>query len=331
MDEFAATVVSQRRMRATHILASTSDEPSLIYDLERTYVIEVPEHLRRFLDRWPPKASIHPSWRDWLIEKGLFTDAPKPDWSDRSNSAAPRITDVSLDLPSACNMGCHYCFEKPIHSRIGLMREDTLLATLDFTFKQAADSDHIALHFGSGEPLIEFDLLRRLVRNATARTAATGQKLTFELTTNATLVTPEIAAFFADHPFNIRVSCDGPAKVHDRYRPMANGRDSYPLVERGLRLLLQRLPDRVTVNTVLCDCARIHAWRRSGIGRKSSKSATFTSSKSDLSRMRRKRFGRANSTISRPIWSWSVTICSPSSQRGGGPSTISQSQKLSDD
>lgn len=79
----------------------------------------------------------------------------------------------------------------------------------------------MSLHFGSGEPLIRFDLLRRIVAAASKRAAQSGQQIGFELATNATLVTGEIAAFLRDNPFNVRVSCDGPTAIHDRYRPCA--------------------------------------------------------------------------------------------------------------
>ena len=137
------------------------------------------------------------------------------------------------------------------------MQHKTMTATLDFAFAQAEGAEEVALHFGSGEPLIEFSLLRKLVEDSLRRAEATGQRVLFELTTNATLVTEEIAEFFANHSFNLRVSCDGPAEIHDQHRPMANGRPSYGRVEQGLKVLLNNLPDRVTVNSVLCGGARL--------------------------------------------------------------------------
>ena len=137
------------------------------------------------------------------------------------------------------------------------MSKDTMTASLDFAFKQARGAEVIAIHFGSGEPLIEFSLLRELVQQANMRAQKSGQQVTYELTTNATLVTQEIADFLAAHPFNLRVSCDGPADIHNKYRPMLNGRNSYRRVERGLKILLDTLPDRLTVNTVICSETRL--------------------------------------------------------------------------
>ena len=233
----------------------------LVYDLERTYVLAAPDALAERLASWPPEAN-DPAVAAWLRDEDLLTVKPVPRKQEDPDSPPPQITDVSIDLPGACNMGCTYCFEKPIFSRIGRMDEAIVQRSVDFAFRAAAGAPKVVFHFGSGEPVIEYRQLRTLVDKALRRADETGQTVGFELTTNATLVTPEIARFFADHPFNIRVSCDGPAAVHDRFRPMANGRASHALVERGLAYLLEALPDRVTVNSVFCSGTRlIELWR----------------------------------------------------------------------
>ncbi len=233
----------------------------LIYDLERSYVLAMPRGLADRLPAWPPDQGDE-ELHAWLRGQDLLTVKPVPRKREDADAPAPQITDVSIDLPGACNMGCTYCFEKPIFSRIGRMAETTVDKSLDFAFRAARGAPKVVFHFGSGEPVIEFRQLRALVAKAMRRAETSGQAVQFELTTNATLVTPEVARFFADHPFNVRVSCDGPPEVHDRFRPMANGRASYALVERGLKHLLYALPERLTVNSVFCSGTRlIDLWR----------------------------------------------------------------------
>ncbi|HEX8217029.1 MAG TPA: radical SAM protein [Allosphingosinicella sp.] len=245
---------ASERFREVKLIERPGQAP-LLYDLERTYLFEPPGDVAESLRDWPPAANT--GLEAWLRQNNLLTDKPAPCKCEAPDAPPPQITDVSIDLPGACNMGCTYCFEKPIFSRIGRMADATVEKSLDFAFRAAAGAPKLVLHFGSGEPVIEFKQLRALVASALRRAAERDQQVAFELTTNATLVTPEIARFFADHPFNIRVSCDGPPEVHDRYRPMANGRSSYARVERGLRLLLETMPDRVTVNSVFCSGTRL--------------------------------------------------------------------------
>jgi uncharacterized protein len=237
------------------------DGRSLVYDLERTFLFEVPEELHD-LEFGVPDARAE----TWLREHDLLTDRPRVLPVQEPTAPLPQVTDISIDLPGACNMGCSYCFEKPIHSRIGRMSEETVERTLVFAFAAAKGAPKIVFHFGSGEPLIEFGRLRELTHKAMAMAKERGQNIGFELTTNATLVTPAIAKFLRDHPYNLRVSCDGPAAIHDRNRPMANGRNSYRLVLRGLELLLQVMPERITVNSVFGAGTRLidlWVWARS--------------------------------------------------------------------
>ncbi|QUL38772.1 radical SAM/SPASM domain-containing protein [Erythrobacter sp. JK5] len=243
------------RLRDTRLISREPDGP-LLYDLERTYLFEVPDEMSDRLGQWPPARS-DPALERWLADNDLLTRLPVPAKREAKDAPPPQVTDVSIDLPGACNMGCTYCFEKPSNSRIGPMSDATLAQTVDFAFAAAKGAPKVVFHFGSGEPVIQFEQLKALTAMALDRAAQGGQEVEFELTTNATLVTAEIARFFAAHPYNIRVSCDGPAAIHDRFRPMANGRGSYPLVERGLKLLLEELPERVTVNSVFCSGTRL--------------------------------------------------------------------------
>jgi uncharacterized protein len=252
-----------RRLRTLHPIVGGDGRCTLLYDLERTFVIEVPPKFQAGMV--PALASGHLSrtLAGWLDDNDLRTTDVAPRWGESARPTLPGVTDVSFDMSGACNMGCVYCFEDAINSRIGPMSDETAQAALDFVFEKTAAAKRIALHFGSGEPLMRADLLRRIVAQANERTAAMGKSIVYDLTTNATLVTEEIAAFLRDNPFQIRVSCDGPPHLHDKFRPMRGGRPSYPLVERGLRILARVLPERLTVNTVICGGTRLRevwAW-----------------------------------------------------------------------
>lgn len=239
---------------------------SLLYDLERTFVIPVPENLREAIGAVFLGREEYNQARAWLLQEELLTAEPARKRADPPTLRLPPVTDVSLDLAGSCNMACSYCFENAIHSRIGKMPDETVDAALDFAFKHAAGSGKLALHFGSGEPLLRFDRLARLVETANLRAGREGIRVNYELTTNATLVTEEIAEFLAANPFNVRVSCDGPPEVHDVFRPMAGGQPSYNRVAQGLGILLRHLPERVTVNTVVCGRTRLRQvweWARS--------------------------------------------------------------------
>lgn len=257
-------MTARRRLRKVHIVPGTDGEPGWLYDLEHTHVIPVPSGLRPDL----PVAlagAPSPEARVWLEAEGVLTAEGAVQRSDAGRIKLPVVTDVSIDLAGACNMRCAYCFEHDIDSRRGSMGAETLASSVELAFGQSGGAPRVVFHFGSGETLLRFPLLVELVAASEARAASLAKTVGFELTTNATPVTPEIATFLCEHAFNVRVSCDGPAEIHDRFRPMVGGQPSYPAVERGLRLLLEHLGDRVTVNSVLAYPTRLRdlwAWAK---------------------------------------------------------------------
>lgn len=256
--------MNPRRLRQVQPIEGADGTPAWLYDLERTHVIPVPGALRAtLLDALAGGAA--PDARAWLESEDVLTHEGTIGRTDAGRVKLPVVTDVSIDLAGACNMGCTYCFEDDIDSRLGPMSADTMVAAVEMAFRHSGDAPRVVVHFGSGETLIRFPMLRELVATAEARAAATGKTVGFELTTNGTLVTPEIALFLRDHAFNVRVSCDGPPGVHDRFRPLLGGKPSYAAVERGLRILLEHLGDRVTVNSVLAYPTRLRdlwAWAK---------------------------------------------------------------------
>lgn len=250
------------RVRNCRPLLDGDGSCTLIYDLERTFVIAVPEQFWSRIASAGATAELDEPLRTWMKDEGLLTTEPRQGWSDSALEVPPQVTDVSFDMSGSCNMGCVYCFEDAIDSRIGRMSDETALAALDFVFKKSAGARHVTIHFGSGEPLLRFDLLCKIVEEANRRAASEGRTVAYDLTTNATLISRDVAALLRDQPFNVRVSCDGPAEVHDLFRPMKTGKPSYALVEKGLEVLLEHIPDRLTVNTVICGRTRLKdVWR----------------------------------------------------------------------
>ncbi len=245
------------RLRHAHAFVESDSRCAIVYDLERTFVIDVPLEFQSSVVSAISGDTYNPALGRWLEEEGLLTRESWRSLCDPKDVGLPLVTDVSLDISGSCNMSCVYCFEEAIHSRIGKMSDEMINNSLDFAFRQAEGSRHLALHFGSGEPLLRFEQLARLIEEANSRAQRQNIVVSYELTTNATLVTHEIAEFLAAHPINVRVSCDGPSALHDVFRPMSNGESSYDLVTKGLALLHEFLGERVTVNSVICGRTRL--------------------------------------------------------------------------
>lgn len=245
------------RLRSVHPVIGSGEMCGLLYDLERTLVFEVPEGLRPGLISALKTGKFEGAQAEWLKNEDILTYEMQKSWAQGWTTSLPAVTDFSIDISGNCNLRCVYCFEKDIESRTGTMENEVVASSLDFIFKKAKDAPYITIHFGSGEPLMSFGSLKRIVDEVIQYGDFHGKKVFFELTTNATLVNEEIAMFLCDNHFKVRVSCDGPPEIHNRFRPYQGGNDSYEKTEKGLNLLLAYLPERLTVNSVISGGTRL--------------------------------------------------------------------------
>lgn len=156
------------------------------------------------------------------------------------------LTNICLELTDNCNLRCNYCSQNA-HYRsksdycINEMNLDIAYKSIEFLKKHSYESDSVSISFYGGEPLLQFPKIKACVEYA--KDIIKGKDLSFSLTTNGTLVTPEIANFFRKNNFSVLVSFDGPRKYHNLYRKDKKGKGSYDRTEKGLRILVDSFGD----------------------------------------------------------------------------------------
>jgi uncharacterized protein len=77
------------------------------------------------------------------------------------------------------------------------------------------------------------------VAYARARAAEEGKRIEFSLTTNATLLRPEIIEWIAANDIGVTISIDGPKEVQDGIRVFHNGAGSYDVMLPRIKELLR--------------------------------------------------------------------------------------------
>lgn len=154
-----------------------------------------------------------------------------------------------LGLTERCNLCCDYCcfggkFEgQRTHSNRSMDWETARLAIDPFLEGDSVGDGSYPVTFYGGEPLLEFELLRRCVEYAENKAQTLGKKVHFSVTTNGTLLEGETLDFLVAHKFLILISLDGPQEAHDRYRLFANGQGSFETVRRNIERFARRYPD----------------------------------------------------------------------------------------
>jgi uncharacterized protein len=180
------------------------------------------------------------------------------------------LTTMVLNVTNQCNLACTYCYEygedKIVDTKNGkqpkFMTEETARESVDFLLRESGDNQAAHLTFFGGETLMNFPVLKRTIAYARTRAAEAGKQIDFSLTTNATLLKPEIIEFLAEQQVGVTISIDGPKEIQNKFRVFHNGAGSYDVVVPKIKALLEKhrsrpIGARVTLTTPKLDVKRI--------------------------------------------------------------------------
>ena len=139
---------------------------------------------------------------------------------------------LCLHIAHDCNLACRYCFaeEGEYHGRRALMSYEVGKQALDFLIANSGNRTNLEVDFFGGEPLMNWDVVKRLVEYGREQEKLHNKKFRFTLTTNGVLLNDEIMEFANKEMANVVLSIDGRKEVHDYMRPFRKGAGSYDLV-----------------------------------------------------------------------------------------------------
>lgn len=149
---------------------------------------------------------------------------------------------LCLHVAHDCNMRCKYCFAGtgPFGADRTLMTLETGQKALDFLFAASGSRQHIEVDYFGGEPLLNFAVVKELVKYGKEKAQETGKILKQTLTTNAVLLNEEIIDFLNREEIYLILSIDGRPQVHDNMRTLTGGQGSFGLVDRGISEYVKR-------------------------------------------------------------------------------------------
>lgn len=168
-----------------------------------------------------------------------------------------RVKMMTLQVTQQCNLRCKYCmysggYENREHTN-KRMSFSMAKKGIDFLISHSRNVNDIIIGFYGGEPLLEFNLIKKCVEYAME--VSEGKKILFSMTTNATLLNDEIVDFLEEYNFNVMVSIDGPRETHNKNRIFAfNKEGSFDIVMENLEKIKNNYPEffkRISFNAVL--------------------------------------------------------------------------------
>ncbi|MEW5797000.1 MAG: SPASM domain-containing protein [Candidatus Zixiibacteriota bacterium] len=146
----------------------------------------------------------------------------------------------------ACNMACTYCYES---SRKGRMSAATIDATIGFIERQAKGLKELSISWYGGEPLLGMDIIEALTKRVLALEEQHGFRYSSMIITNGYgLDRPTVDRLRELKVYGAQVTLDGPSTIHDRKRPLVNGRPSFDIIIQNLLYAATKMTIGIRVN-----------------------------------------------------------------------------------
>ncbi|HWT75061.1 MAG TPA: thioether cross-link-forming SCIFF peptide maturase [Mobilitalea sp.] len=162
----------------------------------------------------------------------LFTKDVYEEYIKDFKSRSTVVKALCLHIAHDCNLACKYCFaeEGEYKGHRELMSYEVGKQALDFLIANSGNRKNLEVDFFGGEPLMNFQVVKDLVKYGREQEAAHNKKFRFTLTTNGVLLNDEVMEFANKEMSNVVLSIDGRKEVNDRMRTSRNGKGSYDLI-----------------------------------------------------------------------------------------------------
>src|SRR5262245_11120805 len=154
------------RLRRIHPLIDGDGSCSLIYDVERAAVLDVPAELQFHIAPALETGDLDEDLLSWLVNEDLVTADRLGGYGDAAEEAA------GLEAGVWWSLGSVHRGDGEVHARIEHPSEETLGDTLDFIFKQCLGASRVTLHLGWHGSFPGAEPLATAVVEASRRAAA---------------------------------------------------------------------------------------------------------------------------------------------------------------
>lgn len=159
-------------------------------------------------------------------------------------SSLPNVDNIIISITEQCNLRCTYCCYSGKYQNNRLyslqsLNEEGVDAIFDYV-ESNTNKRPLRFSFYGGEPLTHFSLLQYAVSKAECKW---GNQVSFSITTNAILFTPERIDWLVAHNVELCISIDGTAAFHDNQRVDINGQGTFARVREHILYIKERHSD----------------------------------------------------------------------------------------
>ena len=220
------------------------------YDIIALYKEKTPQEIaREMIEKYPEEHLTEQDIFDCLEDvkyleenKKLFTPDVYEDMAFDFKNKNSVLKAMCLHVAHTCNLNCGYCFasQGKYHGERAIMSLETGKKALDFLIAHSGTRHNLEVDFFGGEPLMNWDVCKELVKYAREQEKIHNKNFRFTLTTNGMLIDDDVIDFCNKEMSNVVLSLDGRKEIHDRCRVDYNGVGSYEKIVPKFQELVRR-------------------------------------------------------------------------------------------
>lgn len=163
------------------------------------------------------------------------------------NLLKSHISNLILQVTQMCNFRCRYCTfahndESTRTHTNKSMPFDIAKKSIDLLSTHCADSHDVTIGFYGGEPLLNYDILKKCVEYS--KNVIYHKPINFSMTSNFYTVTDDMINFLSTNQFDLLISLDGPESIQNNHRRLSSdGKGTYHRVIDNVLKLKSRYKD----------------------------------------------------------------------------------------
>ena len=156
------------------------------------------------------------------------------------------VKSMCLNISHDCNLACEYCFASKggFGGERCLMSEEVARKAIDFLIEKSVGRRNLEVDFFGGEPLMNFDVVKKTVEYARSKEQEHGKNFRFTITTNGLLLDDDKINFINKEMHNCVLSIDGRKEINDRMRPNWGGKGCHDLILPKFQKLVAQRGDK---------------------------------------------------------------------------------------
>ena len=209
----------------------------IVFSTKKASVLLLHEHTINSIEN----NSLSPSDEATLLKLGIVVPDREVEKLEMNNmldmlNSRNNGLNISVVINLDCNFDCVYCYEGDQKGR-RYMSEETIGLLINFIKVNFSPGKKlINIDFYGGEPLLSASLIKSISREVKSFAERMGAVYSFTLVSNGSLFKRQIAEELKQLGLTgVRITLDGSAEAHNKYRPFKSGGGSFDTIIRNIK------------------------------------------------------------------------------------------------